>query len=753
MTRLFRYQEEGIRRLVELGGRGLLADSMGLGKTVQALGVLKQLRTFPCVVVCPAGLKTHWRAEAETHYGIQADVLSGGRPKGTAAYRDSKLLVCNYEILRGWLPYLASRRPKMVIADECFPYYTPVLTNAGWLPIGEIVTERLPVLVASFDSINGVVVYRRVLHGFASRTNKRMVTIRVGDMQIVCTENHKIWTENRGYVNAAELGKGDYLRVVLPRLPGLPSPYSGSEVLLSGVPNSRQGRQDIEGEEGTAATGSGDPHEDEQSVIQPEGNSEAESHEGGEGNSPRLAWEARRQRHPDKTADHPIGWATEGLSTLGSGATHMHREGAALSDLLQGGPWQERHQTDRGDRRSGTQLEAEEGAGLQETVLSGVHWVDGVEIHQPGDRPGCGWRYPRDSWTFDIEVEEHHNYFAGGILVSNCQYVQNLKAKRTRAFRQLCQGVRSVIAISGTPLTNKVFELYPTLNTLWPAEFPSPYAFGHRYCNPHFSFGQWHYDGARNLKELHERLTSLGMVRRLKEDVLPDLPPKRHMVVPVEVEDRQQYDLAHNDLINWLRRYKDAGRAERARNAEYYAWFTYVKHLVGQLKLRAVMAWLDMFLDGGSGKILVGTVHRDVTDWLYQQFKAEAVVIHGGKSARERAQAEAAFRKSRNCRVMFGQIKAAGVGLNLPEAATVMFAEYPWTGAAVAQFIDRVHRLTSRHPQVDVYYLVAGGTIEHLLLQIIQRKFAVVGRVLDGRADGTLNVFDMLEDMLTGGRR
>lgn len=127
MTVLFPYQREGVDRIKELLGRALVADSMGLGKTLQALKHLEENpQCRPAVVICPASVKFHWESEALKHCGLRAAVLEGFRKKPRG--RKFDLYISNYDILadqrrerkirKGQWEFLKSLNPQTVILDE-----------------------------------------------------------------------------------------------------------------------------------------------------------------------------------------------------------------------------------------------------------------------------------------------------------------------------------------------------------------------------------------------------------------------------------------------------------------------------------------------------------------------------------------------------------------------------------------------------------------------------------------------------------
>src|SRR5690242_14288436 len=98
MTKLYDFQKEGVLQLERFDGRALLADEVGLGKTIQALTYAKRNQIPLTVVVCPAGLKYHWQAQAAQHLNIRAEVLEGRKPKRQRMRYPPKIIILNYDI-------------------------------------------------------------------------------------------------------------------------------------------------------------------------------------------------------------------------------------------------------------------------------------------------------------------------------------------------------------------------------------------------------------------------------------------------------------------------------------------------------------------------------------------------------------------------------------------------------------------------------------------------------------------------------
>ena len=335
------------------------------------------------------------------------------------------------------------------------------------------------------------------------------------------------------------------------------------------------------------------------------------------------------------------------------------------------------------------------------------------------------------------------------IILDECHYIANLSARRTKTVRKLCSGVPHVLALSGTPLTNRPLELWPTLNILRPELFPSLRQFCFRYCAPRrVPWGTgWDFSGASHLDELHAILTSKAMVRMRKADVLKDLPPKRIITVPVEISNRKEYDKAHKDFIQWLAE-KDMAKARRAMAAERLVRMHGLKRLVGQLKRPAVEEWVDNFLMDSDGKLALFGTHVEITEGFHKRYQKQSVLVNGRVVGKDRQKAVDQFQRHDKTRLFVGNIKAAGVGLNLTAASTMAFAEFGWTPGEHTQAMDRLHRI-GQTLGVDAFWLVAQGTIEEHLVKIVQDKATVLGKTLDGKGNGdSLNVYDQLEQQL-----
>jgi SWI/SNF-related matrix-associated actin-dependent regulator 1 of chromatin subfamily A len=329
------------------------------------------------------------------------------------------------------------------------------------------------------------------------------------------------------------------------------------------------------------------------------------------------------------------------------------------------------------------------------------------------------------------------------LIIDECHYGKNWKARRTKALASLGKCSEHILALSGTPLTNRPKELFTTLKLLVPWKFNSfvPYAF--RYCNRRMTPWGWDDTGASHLDELHDILLQTCMIRHTKSEVLKELPPKRRTVVPLPIQKPAEYAEAEDDFIKWLAK-RDVKKAKRAENAEQLVKLGYLKRLAAELKMKAVIEWVDNFFEETDEKLVLFAFHKKVIERLKAEYPKTSVVIDGSTSQKDREKNVLSLGKDKKTRLFIGQIVAAGTAITLTSASTVAFVELDWVPGNHIQAEDRCHRIGQKN-HVQVYYLIAKNTIEQDLCKVIQKKSKIITSVLDGASkNNDMNVFDQL---------
>jgi SWI/SNF-related matrix-associated actin-dependent regulator 1 of chromatin subfamily A len=333
------------------------------------------------------------------------------------------------------------------------------------------------------------------------------------------------------------------------------------------------------------------------------------------------------------------------------------------------------------------------------------------------------------------------------IVIDESQYISNPKAIRTESVVALCKGVDKVIAVSGTPLTNRPIELYQTLKLIWPKEFPAMGQFGTRYCQPQFVRGRIEYRGAKNLNELHTRLKDLGMIRRTKADVLSELPDKTRHMIPIPLDDpNKTYRKLEGDFRKVM---SDAAKERHVKifNNAVLGRLGDLKRTAAKLKFKNALKWIDDLLAETEQKVVLFAWHRKCIEALARHYAGRNVIITGDTPAKDRHLAVKRFQNDPKYDVFIGNLQAASTNITLTAASRVVKVELDWRPGVHLQAEDRIHRIGQKNA-ADIYYLVGKGTIEEDICQMLQRKQANITKILDGGVDADFNIFDELAQEL-----
>lgn len=342
------------------------------------------------------------------------------------------------------------------------------------------------------------------------------------------------------------------------------------------------------------------------------------------------------------------------------------------------------------------------------------------------------------------------------IVVDECQAIKNRKTKRSKAVRRLCHRRKHVLMLSGTPLESRPAELFTALNILRPDVFKSWFTYSHRYCAPRRRPWGMEYKGAVRIPELNRILNETCMIRRTKAQVIKDLPTLSRHVVPLPIEKAKEYQEAHDDFIKWLTK-NHRGKAKRVAKAKELAKEGYLRRLAAEVKLEAVVEWLDNFLEQSeTEKIIVFAIHKKILQALYEKYKKIAVFVDGSVTSKKRHQAVVEFNTNKKKRVFFGQLIAAGAGWSAKACSTIAHVEFSYLPADHMQGDARAHGIGrgQKGRGTSSYYLVARGTVEERLCRILQEKQKIIEGVLDGKGKGeSLDVYNQLKQELLRSRR
>lgn len=323
------------------------------------------------------------------------------------------------------------------------------------------------------------------------------------------------------------------------------------------------------------------------------------------------------------------------------------------------------------------------------------------------------------------------------VVLDEAQYIKNHATKTTRAVKRLRSRLR--FALTGTPVENRLSELWSIFDFLMPGFLGSYERFRERYELGIIGEDE---EAAARLRALIEPF----VLRRRKADVLTDLPAKFESIryVPLGREQRRLYDGAEQRLREDLNAQKrqNASRANRRGRipdaeksaVEVLAELTRLRQIAldpslvfenykgGAEKLGAIMELVDEAMEAGR-KVLVFSQFTSYLDVLSAEFDRRGIghfAITGATPKRERVRLVNEFNGDETP-VFLVSLKAGGTGLNLTGASVVVHADPWWNAAATDQATDRAHRI-GQSREVDVYKVVAKGTIEERIVALQEAK-------------------------------
>lgn len=317
------------------------------------------------------------------------------------------------------------------------------------------------------------------------------------------------------------------------------------------------------------------------------------------------------------------------------------------------------------------------------------------------------------------------------LILDESHYIKNRKAKRTVAAKQIAKAVPdngAVILLSGTPILNRPIELVEQLDVMGRlSDFGGSTGFISRYVgwerNDYAGGNVPVKNGAINLPELNEKLRSTCFVRRLKKDVLAELPEKRRDVVPIAT-DTKAYAKAYESARNAIR--------DGLSKAEQLAEIQNLRRAAVEAKLNGCIDWIEDFLESGE-KLVVFARHRDVQERLHEAFPG-SVRIAGVADQTKQARQDAmdAFQTDPQIKLAIVSLDAGREGIDLYAASNLAFVELGWNPGVHDQAEDRIHRIGQDRGTM-MYYLLAEGTIDEEMAKLIESKRRIKDAATEGQ--------------------
>ncbi|MDB2061625.1 DEAD/DEAH box helicase [Clostridium perfringens] len=335
--------------------------------------------------------------------------------------------------------------------------------------------------------------------------------------------------------------------------------------------------------------------------------------------------------------------------------------------------------------------------------------------------------------TLKNDEKAYENLSFDYCIIDEAQNIKNPSAQATLSVKNIKS--RCNIALTGTPIENNLMELWSIFDFVMPG-----YLFTKERFRERFILDE------SNLSELKSLITPF-ILRRLKEEVLSELPEKLEKKYLVEMKGKQKqlYSFYVNAIKNQLNENKSSEKSGRDK-INLFAYLTKLREICldpslvvpdykgGSSKLTVVKEIVKDASESGK-KILLFSQFTSVLQKIEEDFKKEDIsylYLDGGTSAKDRVERVKKFNEDSNIKVFLISLKAGGVGLNLTSASVVIHFDPWWNPAVEDQATDRAHRFGQEN-KVEVIKLVAKDTIEEKIVLMQEDKRELIQSLMDGK--------------------
>ena len=315
------------------------------------------------------------------------------------------------------------------------------------------------------------------------------------------------------------------------------------------------------------------------------------------------------------------------------------------------------------------------------------------------------------------------------IIVDEAHYIKNPESARSIAVRKL-QSSPKIIAMSGTPLLNRPGELWPILNLLFPLQFPVYESFLRQYT----------YDNkrARNAEELRKMLKNV-MIRRLKKDVVKELPPINRINEYYELTDgaKETYNKVMAGIYKTMESW--GGEMKQSEVTNILTQILRLKQVCAFDKMEFVAEMATEIYDSSEGndyrKVIIFSQFVDVAAGICKRLGNEAIMFSGETNQQERMKLVDQFQNDDSIHFLVVTTKVASEGLNLTKAGTVIFCDLLWNPAGHQQAEGRAYGRLSDSHSITSYYIIAEKTIEAWIMEMIANKLNAISEVVENLND------------------
>jgi superfamily II DNA or RNA helicase len=329
------------------------------------------------------------------------------------------------------------------------------------------------------------------------------------------------------------------------------------------------------------------------------------------------------------------------------------------------------------------------------------------------------------------------------VILDEAQRIKNWKTKLAQGVKKI--NSRYTVVLTGTPLENKLEDLYSII------QFIDPFKLG-----PYYKFLDYYQVknesgkviGYEHLNEIGQLLSDI-MIRRTKKEVLSQLPQRldKNLLVPM-TETQMEWHEGYKDIVAKLvykwRKFRFLSEKDRQRlliNLNLMRMVCDSTYIVDQqsrndTKIDELICILDEYFDGNAEKAVIFSQWERMTRLISQELDKLGIkyeYLHGGVPSSKRKQLFDNFNSDEDCRI-FLSTDAGSTGLNLQSASLIVNMDIPWNPAVLEQRIARIYRMGQKS-NVSVINFVSRGTIEHRMLDVLKFKTSLSQGILDNGED------------------
>lgn len=328
----------------------------------------------------------------------------------------------------------------------------------------------------------------------------------------------------------------------------------------------------------------------------------------------------------------------------------------------------------------------------------------------------------KESLTLESLLNLVRSGYFSTIILDESQTISNSTSLTTQAIKENFSCIPERMCLTGTPIRSHTIQLWPQLNFIDPVRWGNRFSFALRYCDAKKVNGFYDYSGSSNLNELSRELEPY-FIRRLKEDVMKELPPKLYKTVPIMLEPEEQK--AYEDI-----EYEFMQQYVFEDSLGTLALMQKLKKFTSQCKIIRLKEYVESIFEQEK-KAIIFSQYVEIVDSVCEMFPDACVRLVGKDvPAKKRQLLVDDFQNKSDKKLFVSTIQAGYAAITLTAASNVIFIDQPWTPGDMAQGEDRAHR-SGQLDSVLVTVFECIGTIDSKIRQMLDEKRVEAQQAID----------------------